>query len=132
MQFQVNDSKNVTIQVGDRYFARNAIQTHFVQIGENYIDLVKRYVAPLLIEGGHYGGKGDTPAGAVRMGDYKLIEFYEDGHVELYNLKNDISETRDLSKTEKDKAAEMQKMLHRWRTDCNAKMPTRNPHYVPV
>ena len=41
MQFQVNDSKNVTIQVGDRYFARNAIQTHFVQIGEHYIDLVK-------------------------------------------------------------------------------------------
>ena len=51
MQFQVNDSKNVTIQVGDRYFARNAIQTHFVQIGENYIDLVKRYVAPLYQEG---------------------------------------------------------------------------------
>ena len=53
MQFQVNDSKNVTIQVGDRYFARNAIQTHFVQIGENYIDLVKRYVAPLYQEGVH-------------------------------------------------------------------------------
>ena len=53
MQFQVNDSKNVTIQVGDRYFARNAIQTHFVQIGENYIDLVKRYVAPPLSGGGH-------------------------------------------------------------------------------
>lgn len=65
------------------------------------------------------------------MGDYKLIEFYEDGHVELYNLKNDISETRDLSKTEKDKAAEMQKMLHQWRKDCNAKMPTANPYYKP-
>lgn len=51
MQFQVNDSKNVTIQVGDRYFARNAIQTHFVQIGENYIDLVKRYVAPSIRRG---------------------------------------------------------------------------------
>lgn len=87
---------------------------------------------PIFFHYPHYGGKGDTPAGAVRMGDYKLIEFYEDGHVELYNLKNDISETRDLSKTEKDKAAEMQKMLHRWRTDCNAKMPTRNPHYVPA
>lgn len=51
MQFQVNDNKNVTIQVEDRIFARNAIQTHFVQIGENYIDLVKQYVSPLYQEG---------------------------------------------------------------------------------
>lgn len=86
---------------------------------------------PIFFHYPHYGGKGDTPAGAVRMGDYKLIEFYEDGHIELYNLKNDISETRDLSKTEKDKALEMQKMLHRWRKNCNAKMPTTNPYYKP-
>ena len=51
MQFQVNDNKKVTIQVGERYFARNAIQTHFVNIGEDYIELVKKYVLPLYQEG---------------------------------------------------------------------------------
>lgn len=86
---------------------------------------------PIFFHYPHYGGKGDTPAGAVRMGDYKLIEFYEDGHVELYNLKDDISETHDLSQIEKGKAAEMLKMLHKWRKDCNAKMPTVNPYYKP-
>lgn len=51
MEFQVNDNKNVTIKAGDRYFARNAIQTHFVQIGEDYVELVKRYVVPQYQDG---------------------------------------------------------------------------------
>lgn len=51
MDFQVNDNKKVTIQAGDRYFARNAIQTHFVQIGEDYVELVKRYVVPQYQDG---------------------------------------------------------------------------------
>lgn len=51
MQYQANEQKKVVIQVGDRYFARNAIQTHFVKLGENYIDLVRRYVLPHYQEG---------------------------------------------------------------------------------
>lgn len=77
----------------------------------------------------HYGGKGDTPGGAIRMGDYKLIEFYEDNHVELYNLRTDISETHDLSKEKPEVAADLLKRLHDWRKACGAKMPKTNPNY---
>lgn len=84
---------------------------------------------PIYFHYPHYGGKGDTPAGAVRDGDYKLLQFYEDNHIELYNLKNDISETHDLSKSEPEKAARMLKMLEDWRKDCGAKMPVMNADY---
>jgi arylsulfatase A-like enzyme len=73
-----------------------------------------------------------TPGGAVRQGDWKLIEFFEDGKVELYNLKDDISETNDLSKTKPDKAEELHRMLIEWRKSVNAPVPTeKNPQYNP-
>jgi arylsulfatase A-like enzyme len=75
----------------------------------------------------HYHGSGNRPSGAVRAGDYKLIEWYEDNSVELYNLKNDIGEKHDLAKKMPDKAAELQGMLARWRTEMNAKMPAQGP-----
>lgn len=86
---------------------------------------------PLFFHYPHYGGKGDTPAGAIRMGDYKLIEFYEDGHVELYNLKDDISEQNDLSKEKPELAAELLSRLKEWRISCDAKMPVMNKYYKP-
>ena len=84
---------------------------------------------PIYFHYPHYGGKGDTPAGAVRDGDYKLIEFYEDDHVELYNLKNDISEKNDLSKKKPQLASRLLKELQDWRKACGAKMPVHNPDY---
>lgn len=75
----------------------------------------------------HYHGSGNRPSGAVRVGDYKLIEWYEDGSVELYNLKEDISEEHDLSKEMPDAAAELQGMLARWRKEMKAKMPASGP-----
>ena len=65
------------------------------------------------------------------MGDYKLIEFYEDGHVELYNLKDDISEQNDLSKEKPELAAELLSRLKEWRISCDAKMPVMNKYYKP-
>ncbi|MHC4691854.1 MAG: sulfatase [Planctomycetota bacterium] len=74
-----------------------------------------------------------TPGGAVRQGDWKLIEFFEDGKVELYNLKGDISETKDLSKTKPEKAKELHKLLVEWRKSVNAPVPTeKNPKYDPA
>jgi len=70
-----------------------------------------------------------TPAGAVRQGDWKLIEYYEDGRLELYNLKEDISETFNLAEKMPDKAQELKKMLLKWRESVGAKMPTPNPDY---
>lgn len=73
-----------------------------------------------------------TPAGAVRSGNYKLVEFFEDGHVELYNLKEDIGETRDLVRKMPEKASELHARLKAWRQAIRAPMPTPNPAYQPV
>ena len=64
-----------------------------------------------------------TPCGAIRDGNYKLIEFFEDGRCELYNLKNDIGETKDLANKIPGKVEELKNKLHKWRKDTNAMMP---------
>jgi len=79
----------------------------------------------------HYHPGGATPYGAVRQGDFKLIEFYEDDHVELYNLKDDLAEKNDLAKTMPDQAEALRQRLHRWRVSVGAQMPTPNPDYRP-
>lgn len=79
----------------------------------------------------HYHPGGATPYGAVRAGDFKLIEFYEDNHVELYNLKDDIGEKHELSATLPDKTKQLTKQLHAWRQSVGAQMPTPNPDYDP-
>jgi arylsulfatase A len=78
-----------------------------------------------------YQGRGCTPCSAVRAGDYKLIEYFEDYRVELYNLRDDIGESKDLSKTKPEKADELRKMLHKWREEVNATIPKPNPDYNP-
>ncbi len=75
----------------------------------------------------HYHGSGNRPSGAVRAGDYKLIEWYEDGRVELYNLKDDLGERHDLVATMPGKAAELRQKLHAWRSEVGAKMPEGQP-----
>ena len=47
MEFRANEGKSVTIEVNGKTYARHAIQTHFVQVGESYIDLVEQYVKPV-------------------------------------------------------------------------------------
>ena len=70
-----------------------------------------------------------TPVGAVRMRDWKLLEYSQDNHVELYNLKDDLGEKKDLAKDMPEKAEELRKRLHEWRTEVDAAMPTRNPDF---
>ncbi len=79
----------------------------------------------------HYPNQGGTPCSAIRMGDWKLIEFLEDGHCELYNLRDDIGEQHDLADVEQTRTAAMQQRLASWRSEVEAKMPSPNPHYVP-
>jgi arylsulfatase A-like enzyme len=76
-----------------------------------------------------YHGRGCTPCSAVRAGDYKLIEYFEDYRIELYNLKDDIGETTDISKSNPVKANQLREMLHKWRKDVDAQIPKRNPNY---
>jgi arylsulfatase A-like enzyme len=77
----------------------------------------------------YWGGNRVQPFGAVRAGDWKLIEFYETMAVELYNLKDDPGETRDLSKEKPEKAVELRERLHHWRQSLDAQMPTPNPDF---
>jgi arylsulfatase A-like enzyme len=79
----------------------------------------------------HYHTCGATPYGAIREGDFRLVEFYEDNHVELYNLKDDIGETKDLAATLPEKTAALRQKLHDWRQSVDAQMPTPNPNYDP-
>jgi arylsulfatase A-like enzyme len=71
----------------------------------------------------HYGNQGGTPGSSVRMGDYKLIEFFEDARVELYDLRQDIGEDHDLAAVMPAVATEMQERLAAWRERVEALIP---------
>ncbi|HEX6971405.1 MAG TPA: sulfatase [Limnochordia bacterium] len=77
----------------------------------------------------HYGNQGGTPASSIRMGDYKLIEFFEDGRLELYHLRDDIGERRNLAALDPGRARAMQRRLAAWRADVGAKIPEPNPAF---
>ena len=70
-----------------------------------------------------------SPVSSIRQGEWKLLEYFEDGHVELYNLKSDLGEQNDLSKQMPDKAEELQRRLDAWRKAVNAQLPMPNPKY---
>jgi len=77
----------------------------------------------------HYGNQGGTPGAAVRKGNYKLIEFFEDGRVELYDLSKDIGEQNNLSDAKPDLREELLETLHKWQKEVDARFPKRNPFY---
>ncbi len=76
----------------------------------------------------HYSDQGGLPGGAVRDGDWKLIEWYEDNSIELYNLRDDLSETNNLATKNPAKAQALLQKLHDWRASVGGKMPTLNPN----
>lgn len=80
----------------------------------------------------HYSNQGGVPSGAIRAGDYKLIEFYEDGRLELYNLAEDAGESADLAESDPKRAARLHAMLKSWRQSVHASMPAPNPNYDPA
>lgn len=76
----------------------------------------------------HYGNQGGAPCGAVRDGDWKLIEWFEDGSQELFNLRDDPGEKNNVGAAHPDKVQELKTKLVAWRKSVNAQMPTPNPH----
>jgi arylsulfatase A len=80
----------------------------------------------------HYSDQGGTPSGAIREGDWKLIEFFEDEHTELYNLALDPGEQYNFASSFAPKAAELRAKLHTWRSEMNAAMPRPNPEFDPT
>ncbi|MEI2723193.1 MAG: sulfatase [Verrucomicrobiota bacterium] len=72
-----------------------------------------------------------TPVSAVRVGDWKLLEYLEDNHSELYNLRDDPGEAHDLASQQPGRAAELRTRLHQWWQDAGAQLPQKNPDFQP-
>jgi arylsulfatase A-like enzyme len=77
----------------------------------------------------HYSNQGGRPGGAIRVGPYKLIEFFEDRQVALYDLNADPGEQQDLTMQLPDKVETLRQHLHAWRASIDAQMPAENPDY---
>ena len=77
----------------------------------------------------HYGNQGGAPGGAIREGDWKLIEWYEEGKLELYHLKTDVSEENNVAREHPDEVKKLHGKLKQWRTEVGATMPTKNPKF---
>lgn len=80
----------------------------------------------------HYSNQLGRPASAIRRGSWKLIEFHEDKHTELYDLSKDVSEKKDLSQAQPARTRELQQSLAAWLKSVDAKFPTPNPNYDPA
>jgi arylsulfatase A-like enzyme len=80
----------------------------------------------------HYNNQGGRPSGAIRDGDWKYVAYYDTGRVELFNLKDDVSESHDLAATEVERAAAMHKLHAAWRKEIDAQENTPNPDFDPA
>lgn len=79
----------------------------------------------------HYSNQGGKPGGAIRMGRHKLIEFYEDGRRELFDLQASVGEGRNLAAEQPEVVKQLAAKLDEWRKSVGAKMPTANASYRP-
>jgi arylsulfatase A-like enzyme len=81
----------------------------------------------------HYSNHGmQSPGGAIRSGDYKLLEYFENGTVQLFNLRTDPGEQHDLARLEPERTAALKELLQQWRKDVNAEMMEPNPGYSGI
>lgn len=79
----------------------------------------------------HYANQGSKPGGAIRSGNYKLIEFYENNRRELFDVVADVGENKNLAAEKPEVVKQLADKLATWRKEVGAKMPTPNPDYVP-
>jgi arylsulfatase A-like enzyme len=79
----------------------------------------------------HYANQGGRPGGVVRAGDMKLIEFYENDRRELFDIKRDPGESRNLAADKPDVVRQLATKLELWRVGVEAQMPRPNPDYRP-
>jgi arylsulfatase A len=77
----------------------------------------------------HYSPQQGKPGAVIRSGNYKLIEWYEDGKLELYDLSKDEGETNDIAAANPSLVQRLKKDLDTWRKNVNARMPENNPAY---
>jgi arylsulfatase A-like enzyme len=89
----------------------------------------RRSREPLFWHYPHYGNQGGAPGGAIRKGEWKLIEWYEDGQLELFNLASDPGEKQNLAGKFPARVRELHTLLRDWRRANGAVMPSPNPRY---
>lgn len=80
----------------------------------------------------HYTNQGGRPGGAIREGDWKLVEHYEDGRAELFNLARDVGEIEDLAAREPARAEALRRKLAEWRRSVGAQENAPNPDFDPA
>lgn len=85
---------------------------------------------PLIWHYPHYGNQGGEPSSIIREGDWKLIHYYEDGREELYNLKNDLEETTDVSAQNSELAQKMSEKLFTMLDEMGARFPIKDPTWT--
>jgi arylsulfatase A len=111
------------------------IPTNQIVDGRSIVPLLKQNGAPkprqIFWHYPHYSNQGGSPGGAMRDGAFKLIEWFETGQLELYDLQNDPAEKTNLIDKMPDKAVQMQARLDLWRRDVGAQMMLPNPAYDP-
>ena len=84
---------------------------------------------PLIWHYPHYGNQGGEPSSIIRLGDWKLIHYYEDGHQELYNLRTDGGEEHDVSKDNPELVRKLSNQLFRYLEGVGAKYPVKDSEY---
>ncbi len=80
----------------------------------------------------HYHAGGDSPYSAIRSKNWRLVEFHEDGALDLYNLNDDIDESNNLAVSNPEIAGDLHTKLSRWRQDVGAQMPSANANFDPT
>ncbi|WP_145422424.1 sulfatase [Planctomycetes bacterium K23_9] len=75
----------------------------------------------------HYSNQGGFPGAAIRQGDWKLIERFEDGRTQLYNLASDIGESVDLAQKDPERVDELKSKLHAWYKEVDAEFLQAKP-----
>ncbi len=86
---------------------------------------------PLFWHYPHYYPNATTPVSAMRKGNWKLLHYFEDDRLELYNLEKDLGEENNLAQQYPEKISELYKILKTWRNDINARFPVYNSLYKP-
>jgi len=85
---------------------------------------------PLIWHYPHYGNQGGEPSSIIRLGEWKLIHYYEDGHEELYNLKTDLNETNDVAANNSELVVQLSEKLFTMLNEMGARFPTRDPEWT--
>lgn len=84
---------------------------------------------PLIWHYPHYGNQGGEPSSIIRDGDWKLIHYYEDGRAELFNLRSDPAEQRDVARQRRELAEKLSHQLFSYLEEVGARYPEKDPEY---